>query len=177
MVKFQWRLHYSLQSPTPCSIQSWPLYGFTTTFSFEKFFIQQQFKQRCPKTCSIQARPIFFQTKGRSRTIMSQSLYGTGFGALESIMATLLKLLLNKDSSKIRSDIFFKTKGCSKTIQRPCLYGTSFGALDSSIMATLLKFDHCGCFPFCTLQTVPKLKADSSQKPMQFTVRLRRLFG
>ena len=42
----------------------------------------------------------------------------------------------------------------------PCLYGTSFGALES-IMATLLKFYHCGRFQFCTLQTVPKLAAES----------------
>jgi hypothetical protein len=54
-------------------------------------------------------------------------------------MATLLKLLLNKESSKIRRDIFFKTKGCSRTIKRPYLYGTSFGALES-IMAALFKF-------------------------------------
>ena len=30
-------------------------------------------------------------------------------------------------------------------------------------MATLLKFDHCGRFQFCTLQTVPKLAAESRQ--------------
>ena len=47
-------------------------------------------------------------------------------------------------------------------MERPCLYGTSFGALDST-MATLLKFDHCGRFQFCTLQTVPKLAAESRQ--------------
>ena len=34
------------------------------------------------------------------------------------------------------------------------------GALES-IMATLLKFDHCGRFQFCTLQTVPKLADES----------------
>ena len=45
-------------------------------------------------------------------------------------------------------------------MKRPCLYGTSFGALES-IMATLLKFNHCGRFQFCTLQTVPKLAAES----------------
>ena len=28
-------------------------------------------------------------------------------------------------------------------------------------MATLLKFDHCGRFQFCTLQTVPKLADES----------------
>ena len=44
-------------------------------------------------------------------------------------------------------------------MKRPCLYG-SFGALES-IMATLLKFYHCGRFQFCTLQTVPKLAAES----------------
>ena len=30
-------------------------------------------------------------------------------------------------------------------------------------MATLLKFDHCGRFQFCTLQTVPKLAAERRQ--------------
>ena len=30
-------------------------------------------------------------------------------------------------------------------------------------MATLLKFNHCSRFPFCTLQTVPKLAAESRQ--------------
>ena len=45
-------------------------------------------------------------------------------------------------------------------MKRPCLYGTSFGALES-IMATLLKFYHCGRFQFCTLQTVPKLADES----------------
>ena len=48
------------------------------------------------------------------------------------------------------------------TINRPCLYVTSFGAL-YSIMAKLLKFCHCGRFQFCTLQTVPKLAAESRQ--------------
>ena len=30
-------------------------------------------------------------------------------------------------------------------------------------MATVLKFDHCGRFPFCTLQTIPKLETVSRQ--------------
>ena len=77
-------------------------------------------------------------------------------------MVTLLKLLLNKKSSKIRRDIFFKTKGCSGTIKRPYLYGKSFGALES-IMATLLKCYHCGRFQVCTLQMAPKLAAESRQ--------------
>jgi hypothetical protein len=77
-------------------------------------------------------------------------------------MATLLKLFLNKKSFKIRKDIFFKTKGCNRTIKKPCLYETSFGALES-IIATLLKFYHCGRFQVCTLQTVPKLAAESLQ--------------
>ena len=47
--------------------------------------------------------------------------YMFSFGALELIMGTLLKLLQNEQSFKIR-DIFFKTKDCSKTIQRPLLY-------------------------------------------------------
>ena len=45
-------------------------------------------------------------------------------------------------------------------MKRPCLYGTSFGALES-IMATLLKFYHCGRFQFCTLQL--KAAAESRQ--------------
>ena len=45
-------------------------------------------------------------------------------------------------------------------MKRPCLYGTSFVALES-IMATLLKFYHCGRFQFCTLHTVAKLAAES----------------
>ena len=47
-------------------------------------------------------------------------------------------------------------------MKRPCLYGTSFVALES-IMATLLKFYHCGRFQFCTLQTVTKLADESRQ--------------
>jgi hypothetical protein len=30
-------------------------------------------------------------------------------------------------------------------------------------METVLKFDHCGRFPFCTLQTIPKLATESRQ--------------
>ena len=48
------------------------------------------------------------------------------------------------------------------TIKRPYLYETSFGALES-IMAMLLKCYHCGSFQFCTLQTVPKVAAQSRQ--------------
>ena len=48
------------------------------------------------------------------------------------------------------------------TIKMACFYGKSFGALES-IMATLLKFYHCGRFQFCTLQTVPKLAGESRQ--------------
>ena len=97
-----------------------------------------------------------------NRSALINQYFLPALPSLESIMDTLLKLLLNKKSSEIRRDIFLKTKGCSRTMKRPYLYGTSFAAL-KSIMATLWKFCHCGHFQFCTLQTVPKLAAESRQ--------------
>ena len=47
-----------------------------------------------------------------------------------------------------------------------------------NLMATVFKFDHCGRFPFCTLQTVPKLAAESRQLIEANAIhRLNGLFG
>ena len=81
----------------------------------------------------IDSRDILFKTKGCSKTIQRPSLYGTSFGALESIMATLLEFFLKK-----KQRYFSKLKVVVRP-QWPCLYGKSCGALES-ILPSLLKF-------------------------------------